>query len=328
MGCAALAPQQEQKAVPKADSPGKAKLTLGQKLLAQDKALKQDTLDLKKRINELEQQRTADQESILSLEKRLKNMTHTINLMELSVKDLQGQYVSELSSTAAKSPKLSSLPLPTADIAPEQISSLEVQTPTHSKAIEEFTLVSLTPSPIKKSVVKKKRPPLVIAKQVKKDKKENQEIFQSWEDPDLSAPSAPMPLVINPGAKILYKKAFKSYTLRNYQEAIKGFESLLTRYPNDQDADNSQFWIGQAYFQLGDLLQSEHAFRKVLRNYAHGETRRGYKTPDAILMLGRVYLARNKPIKARNYFEQVIKKFPKSRSADKAGREVESTNAF
>ena len=68
-------------------------------------------------------------------------------------------------------------------------------------------------------------------------------------------------------------------------------------YPSDMDADNSQYWIGQCFYQLEDIDSAEKAFRKVLRNYSHNDTKKGYKTPDAILMLGRIYTNKKQPIK-------------------------------
>ena len=131
-----------------------------------------------------------------------------------------------------------------------------------------------------------------------------------------------------PGAKRRYQSAFKVYSERNYEKSIKLFEEFILRFPNDQDADNSQFWIGQAHYELGNYLSAEIAFRKVLKNFEHGETKRGFKTPDAILMLGRLYMVREMPIKAINYFNHVIQKYPQSRSAVKAKREKQALNSF
>lgn len=149
-----------------------------------------------------------------------------------------------------------------------------------------------------------------------------------WEDPDLNSPVSPITLKVIPGAKKQYQHAFKIYSNREFAKAIELFEAFIKRFPDDLDADNSQFWIGKAYFQIGDDYKAEQAFRRVIRNYRHNETRQGFKTPDAILMLGRIYSKRDKPIKARYYYQQVIERFPGSISADKAQKEIQSMNSF
>ncbi len=256
---------------------------------------------------------------------RLKNMDYTISLLELSIKDLQKQYVAGLSKkkvssngvNGVKKNKIENRKM-SAELGNLVKGSvgIELKTPATSKAIENFTL--------KPSKSEKEKPEKITAPTRKRTKP----TVSSWEDPDLQVPNSPIFLEVYPGAKSHYNNAFKSYTRRDYTKAIDQFEEFLVRYPNDQYADNSQFWIGEAYFNLKDYRQSEHAFRKVLRNYEHGETRQGYKTPDSILMLGRIYLVRNKPIKARKYFEHVKKNYPGSRSADKSIKEIQSMQSL
>ena len=151
---------------------------------------------------------------------------------------------------------------------------------------------------------------------------------ETWDDPDLTPPASPIALEVISGAKSSYKDAFRVFAQKNYIKSVKMFEDFLIKYPNDQDVDNAQFWIGQAYFNQKNYFLSESAFRKVLRNYPHGETRNGYKSADSILMLGRIYTSRSRPIRARYYFKKVVELFPQSRSASKAKKELEAMNNF
>lgn len=206
----------------------------------------------------------------------------------------------------------------------------EMKTSDKSAAVEEITLLKSKVATKEKGATAKKKGSNLISVP-KNEKDESTEIgieTSKWEDPDLRSPVSPIKPEMVPGAKRRYQSAFKVFSEREYEKSIKLFEDFIMRFPNDQDADNSQFWIGQAYYELGNYLQAEIAFRKVLKNYGHGETKRGYKTPDAVLMLGRLYIVRDMPIKAISYFNYIIANYPNSRSAVKAKREKQALNSF
>ncbi|MCP4298240.1 MAG: tol-pal system protein YbgF, partial [Proteobacteria bacterium] len=289
--------------------------TKNEKLVQSNASLK---LQIKKFKTQLEKLSKGQME-------RLKNMDYTISLLELSIKDLQKQYVAGLSKNKVSSNRVKEvkknktenrkMSAELGNLVKGSV-GIELKTPATSKAIENFTL-----RPFNSKMEKPKKVAVP-------EKKQTKPVESSWEDPDLQVPNSPIFLEVYPGAKSHYNKAFKSYTRRDYTKAIDQFEEFLVRYPSDQYADNSQFWIGEAYFNLKDYRQSEHAFRKVLRNYEHGETREGHKTPDSILMLGRIYLIRNKPIKARKYFEHVKKNYSGSRSAEKSIKEIQSMQSL
>ncbi len=294
------------------------------------------------RIADLEAQLKQDRQQYRD---RLKDMDRTIALLETNILDLiksnknqpeqkerhrqKKQDVNSKSQPiiSKKQPatSITSLPKPTLPV------SGEIKTPQSSKAVETVSLLKAGRAGNKKVTSKKKpnsrKASIVGIFPKKKEKKKNPD-YQAWEDPDLDGPPSPIRLKVVSGAKRRYQQAFKVYSSKNYTESIKLFNDFLVDFPADQDADNSQFWIGQSHFQLGNHLHAERAFRKVLRNYSHGTTRKGYKTPDAALMLGRIYLNRKKKIKARYYFEQVIQKYPNSRSAVKATREIEAMDSF
>jgi tol-pal system protein YbgF len=206
----------------------------------------------------------------------------------------------------------------------------EMKTSDKSAAVEEIILLKSKAATKEKSAsAKGKGSNSISVPKNKKDKSTEVGIETlKWEDPDLRSPVSPIKPEMVPGAKRRYQSAFKVFSEREYEKSIKLFEDFIMRFPNDQDADNSQFWIGQAYYELGNYLQAEMAFRKVLKNYGHGETKRGYKTPDAVLMLGRLYIVRDMPIKAISYFNYILANYSNSRSAVKAKREKQALNSF
>ncbi len=329
--------------------PKETKKSPFQILVAQNKELTEKNKQLFDRVEVLEKQQTEDREKF---KKRIKNLDRTIYLLEQNLKQIKttslkkAKHTAVVSSAAIKKEDKKESPLKPGKKVPQTVQKAEIdvagtglfkefKTPENSEAIKT---VSLIPSSNSSSKEQKKTITLPITdsdhnetKTVIKDSKKVEELViknDNWEDPDLKSPVSPIPLQVIPGAKRLYQKAFKVYSNGELSEAINLFEGFLLKFPNDKDADNSQYWIGQAYFKMDNYLKAEHAFRKVIKNYKHEETKRGYKTPDAMLMLGRVYLTRNKPIKARYYFQQVIERFSETRSAAKAKREIQSLDSF
>jgi tol-pal system protein YbgF len=205
------------------------------------------------------------------------------------------------------------VPPSVAALSPEPVRPVSSENATPDATSDRPTIEPVSPQPTS--------PPIVAATP-------SQPTPPPFEDPDLDPPVSPIILSVVPGAKKHYQEAFKSFSRREYENAIKAFEAFLTRYPNDQDADNAAFWIGQSYYDMKNYLQAEQMFRRVLKQYRHGDTKMGYKTPDAILMLGRIYLLRQQPIRARYYFQQVVDRYDDSLSAAKARREIQSLDSF
>jgi tol-pal system protein YbgF len=314
-------------------------------LSAKYKQLFQQNQELRKMFQKLETDKQAEKEQS---EKTIKQLTNTITLLELNLKQMNDHLNSnskQLDQLATKQAKPAETVLPTAgndfrkETGPvagfDSVSSVsDFKTPDSSKAIKTIPLF-----PNSKPVVKADSPVPSVEKtksvEINKATEENYNSAvlpinsnSAWQDPDLVPPASPIQLKIIPGAKKNYQEAFKSYSNREYKESIKLFGEFIKQYPNDLDADNSQYWIGAAYYVLEDYTNAETAFRKVLKNYPHKETKQGFKTPDAILMLGRIYSNRDQPIKSRYYFEELVKQFPDSISAAKAKREIQSMSGF
>jgi len=304
-------------------------------------AFQEQQKQLTARIDELEAQIQLTQEDY---QKRLKNMDQTISLLEGNIiklrKDLKRVISASRKRPVAQSRGEKKVEVPpqkkvtTTSINPVPVKKRpigEISTPLSSRAVETISLLKPDRNKKKRDIkeIKPKVKKILVTSIEGMEKKETiKPDYQGWEDPDLYIPRSPIMLKVVSGAKRRYQQAFKVYSSRNYSESVKQFNRFLIDFPADQDADNSQFWVGQSHFQQENYLQAERAFRKVLRNYSHGTTREGYKTPDSALMIGRIYLIRKKPIKARYYFQQVINRYPDSRSAVKASREIDAMDSF
>ena len=152
---------------------------------------------------------------------------------------------------------------------------------------------------------------------VSKESKEPQ-----FEDPDLTEPENPVILIRHPGVKKIYNQGMNEVIQRQYESAIRIFENYVKRFPEDMDSDNALYWIGHSYFQLKQNQKAERAFRKILTGYEHRPTSQGYKTPDAIYMLGKISERRRDPVASKYYYRTVIARYPGSVAARNATRDL------
>ncbi len=149
---------------------------------------------------------------------------------------------------------------------------------------------------------------------------------EPYKDPDLNEPSDPYILESHPPVKKLYDQGMKAMINREHKNAIQTFADMLKQYPNDEYSDNALFWMGHLNFSLNRLDQAEDNFRQVLRQYEHRPTSQGYKTPDAIYMLGKIFESRKEAEKAEYYYQAVIQRFPGSTAANNAQDDLKVLN--
>ncbi len=114
--------------------------------------------------------------------------------------------------------------------------------------------------------------------------------------------------------KARYQEALALYNARKYRQAIDAFSALLAEDPNNSLSDNCQYWIGEAYYGLGNYQQAIAEFEKV---FAYPNSN---KADAALLKLGITYLKLGDRESARAQFEQLIASYPKSEYVEKARR--------
>jgi tol-pal system protein YbgF len=112
----------------------------------------------------------------------------------------------------------------------------------------------------------------------------------------------------------LYRSGRENYDARQYDRAIAQFTRLLETAPEDELADNAQFWIGECYWGLGKYRQALTAFTKV---FAYAKTE---KADDAQFKSARCYLELGEPDKARAAFQKLLDEYPDSEYAPTARR--------
>jgi len=110
--------------------------------------------------------------------------------------------------------------------------------------------------------------------------------------------------------KELYNAAYLDITRGNYKMAITGFLEFLYKFPDDDLADNAQYWIGEAYYAQKNYDQAIEEFEKVTSNYPKGD-----KVAAALLKIGYSYTNLQYPVIARNYLQMVIEQHLNSEEA-------------
>ena len=315
-------------------------------LMKQNQELGKMNRELAQRLSEIEKARKKDR---LEHEKRLRSMDTTISMMEQNVSQMQGRIAKaqknkarlekaskkeQASPTGQPAPATQATPAASAVAAPgsPQAASKSTATgPSPQKATQGPSRASARTK--QKGLIPRKMKPSSRASLIpiavgpaatpsKPLKKQPIVAEKEYFDPDLNPPISPILLQPTSGAKRSYNQGYKYLSQGKYELSIEQWENFLHRYPNDLDADNAQYWLGMAYFEMKALEGAEESFRKTLTNYKHGTTQMGHKTPDSILMLGRIYKKKLRPHRAKYYFKQVIHRYPHSRSAAKAKKEL------
>ncbi|MEO8315724.1 MAG: tol-pal system protein YbgF [Pseudomonadota bacterium] len=114
-----------------------------------------------------------------------------------------------------------------------------------------------------------------------------------------------------------YARALDELKARNYASAIEMLRNLATTFPNGVLADNTQYWLGEAYYTTQDYDQAAAAFQGVVANWPNSR-----KVPDALLKLGYTQVEQGKVPAARATLQQVIAKHPDSDAAKLAAERL------
>jgi len=109
-----------------------------------------------------------------------------------------------------------------------------------------------------------------------------------------------------------YQDALQDYNNKNYQASIQKFESLLERDSKNSLSDNSQYWIGESYYGLGNFNQAIVEFTKVF------SFNKSNKLDAAQLKLGLCYWKLGNKARAREELDRLISNFPQSEYIEKA----------
>lgn len=112
----------------------------------------------------------------------------------------------------------------------------------------------------------------------------------------------------------LYAFAKRRLDQGDYETARSMFARLLQQYPESENVDNAQFWIGESYYQEKWYDKAILEYQEVIEKYPKGN-----KVAAAYLKQGFSFEKIGDKTNARLVLEELIRKYPETREAQIAG---------
>jgi tol-pal system protein YbgF len=125
-------------------------------------------------------------------------------------------------------------------------------------------------------------------------------------DTSAAAPGAP-------GPAQLFQLSFDQLRRGSYGTARAGFEELLRRYPEFEEASAAQLYIAQSYAEERKTAEADSVYRVVVAKYP-----RSKDAPTALYKYGLSQLSQGKTAAARTALQRVVREFPSSTEAELA----------
>ena len=119
------------------------------------------------------------------------------------------------------------------------------------------------------------------------------------------------------GISANYRAALDDYRERRYQAGLERFGDVLRAAPSGNLADNSQYWMGECYYGMGEFRRALAEFTKV---FGFAETE---KDDDAQVMIARCYMALGESEEALSAYEKLRDEYPGSEYMASARKEIE-----
>ena len=115
-----------------------------------------------------------------------------------------------------------------------------------------------------------------------------------------------------------YQNALANFNAKKFHAAISKLTQLSNENPNHRLAGNFIYWIGESYFGLRNYASALEAFKNVAKYKSSP------KLDDSLLMSGLCYLKLGDGGKAKQKFQELLQKYPKSEYRGKARRYLQS----
>lgn len=117
-----------------------------------------------------------------------------------------------------------------------------------------------------------------------------------------------------PGPAQLFQLSFDQLRRGSYGTARAGFEELLRRYPEFEEASAAQLYVGQSYAEERRTADADSVYALVVSKYP-----RSKDAPTALYKYGLSQLAQGKKAAARAALQRVVREYPQSTEAELAG---------
>ena len=123
----------------------------------------------------------------------------------------------------------------------------------------------------------------------------------------------------NGAAQSDYDAAFRLLEQKKYKEAAAAFRGYLKKYPNGDEVDSAQYFLGEALFIGQDSKGALPEFEAVIAKYPKSD-----KVPNALLRIGAIQQANGDTKAAEATLTKVVKSYPQSTAARLAQKRLES----
>lgn len=132
-------------------------------------------------------------------------------------------------------------------------------------------------------------------------------------------PDSTTPVVAQPGPSQLYQKGLDLINRTSYATGRAVLQELLTNYPTSDQAPDAQYYIAESLFKEKNWNAADPAYAAVISSYpSHARVKAAlYKRGQVAVQLGNIP-------QARQYFEQVIARFPRSDEAELAAETLKT----
>lgn len=140
--------------------------------------------------------------------------------------------------------------------------------------------------------------------------------------PAAAAPSGPV-VISNGGGGTpeeegAYLATFDLLKNGKYDDAIRGFRSMLDKWPNGRYSDNATYWMGEAFYVKRDYKSAQTSFQTVLDKFGNSP-----KAPDAMLKVGLCQIELKQNDQATATLQKVIKTYPTANAANLAKQRLD-----
>lgn len=120
-----------------------------------------------------------------------------------------------------------------------------------------------------------------------------------------------------------YASAYRNYQAGDYSKSRSLFREYLRRYPQDDQSDNAQYWVGACYLAENQPARALGELRKVLSDYPQGDA-----VDEALLDMADAFYKLHACTDARTTLEALIRTHrdsPLIRRARDKQREIQRT---
>lgn len=115
----------------------------------------------------------------------------------------------------------------------------------------------------------------------------------------------------------LYSRGKALFDNEDYGGARDAFVSVLEKFPQSDQADNAQFWIGETYYREAWYEKAILEYQKVIENFPQGN-----KVPAALLKQAMAFTELGDQENARLIFKELVDRHPRSTEAKVAAKKL------